>query len=132
MASISFYGRLTRDPELREVGQTQVAKIAVADGDRFRAKPGEQPQSLFHDCEIWGNSAQVAADYLRKGHRVYMSGQLVPNNYTSNKTGETIKANTVKVDNFTLVETKAEASGTTPRVDASPSSYEPSNEEIPF
>ena len=112
MASIAFIGRLTRDPEIRQVGQTQVAKLACADMDRFRSKPGEDPQPLYHDVEIWGGQAQVAENLLRKGHRVFVQGQLVPNNYT-NKDGQLVRANTIK-GSFTLVESKAETSGAAP------------------
>lgn len=125
MASIAFIGRLTRDPEIRQVGDTQVAKLAVADMDRFRSKPGTDPDPLYHDVEVWGGQAQVAENILRKGQRVYVFGQLVPNNYTSSKTGELVKANIVK-GNFTLVESKAEASGTGAAAPA------PMTDEIPF
>ena len=111
MASITVYGRLTRDPELLTFEKGQVAKIAVADGDYFRPKPGEDDsQSQYFDCEVWGGQAKVAMDFLRKGQRVFVTGQLVPNNYTSEKTGQIVKTSVVKANYFTLVESRTEGS----------------------
>ncbi|MFZ9995799.1 single-stranded DNA-binding protein [Vulcanococcus sp.] len=110
MASISLIGRLTRDPELRQVGDSQVARLSIADSDRFRARQGEDPLPQYFDCEVWGGQANLASDLLRKGHRVFVTGQLVPNQYT-NKDGQVVKNSTLRTNYFTLVETKAEAGG---------------------
>lgn len=133
MASISLIGRLTRDPELRQVGESQVARLAIADGDRFRARQGEDPLPQFFDCEVWGGQAGLAGDLLRKGHRVFVTGQLVPNQYT-NKDGQTVKTSTLRTNYFTLVETKAET-GNTSSTSARPAlqqGYSASADEIPF
>lgn len=107
MADISIYGRLTRDPELKDVGGTRLAKLAIADGDRFRAREGEEAQPQYFDCDVWGPQVAVA-EYLRKGHRVVVAGQLCPNNYTD-KEGRLVRASSVRVSKLTLVETKGES-----------------------
>lgn len=129
MADISIYGRLTRDPELREVGSSQVAKFAVADGDRFRQGQSAEPQSLFHECEVWGGQAQVVMDYARKGQRIKVAGQLCPNNYT-NRDGKEVKGTIVKVDRVTLVEKKGE--GSPAPAPAAWGTAAPDVDEIPF
>jgi single-strand DNA-binding protein len=127
MADITILGRLTRDPELREVGSSQVAKFSLADGDRFRQGRDQAPQSLFLDCEVWGGQAQVVMDYCRKGSRIKVAGQLCPSNYT-NRDGVEVKATIVKVDRVTLAESKAESAGRAPGPGGNPMEVD----EIPF
>lgn len=121
MASIQIYGRLTRDPELRQAGESQVAKLSVADADYFRSG-----DPLYHEVEIWGKQAENACSFLKRGNRVNITGQLVPNNYEKN--GETIKRQVVRCDRFNIVETKQESSGTAP----APAAAAPFDAEIPF
>lgn len=132
MASITVYGRLTRDPELLTFDKGQVAKIAVADGDYFRPKSGEDSQSQYFDCEVWGGQAKVAMDFLRKGQRVFMTGQLVPNNYTSEKTGQIVKTSVIKLDYFTLVESRTEGSPVAASAAETKVRAGTSDSEIPF
>lgn len=131
MANVTIYGRLTRDPELKEVGSSKVAKFAVADGDRFYNGKGAEPQPLFHECEVWGGQAGVVADYARKGQRIVVFGQLCPNNYT-NKDGQQVKATIVKVDRVDLVETKGESESAGSRYQGGGYGNAPADDEIPF
>ena len=111
MADVSLYGRLTKDPEIRQVGDQSVAKFAIADGDYFRQKKDAEKQSLFFDCEAWGRNAEMVQSYFQKGNRIKVSGQLCPNNWV-NKSGETVKAQILRVDRITMVETKGEKTTT--------------------
>ena len=70
--SITLVGRAARDPEVRyfESG-TMVAKLALAvNRHGLRGEP-----DLFN-LEIWGKQAQIAADYIRKGHLIGIIGGL--------------------------------------------------------
>lgn len=106
MASIQIFGRLTRDPEIRQVGDTTVARLSIADGDDFYIGRDKEPQPLYHECETWGRRAELAPQLLGKGDRVVFNGQLRPNNYT-NKDGQLVKSTTIR-GNYVLVETKGD------------------------
>jgi single-strand DNA-binding protein len=75
MISVNLTGRLTRDPELRQVanhqngGPLEVCQLRVAARDR-RGDP------VFLDIAEWGPSGRAAAQYLRKGSLVAFSGEL--------------------------------------------------------
>ncbi len=118
MATVTLYGRLGKDPEIRffESG-TSKATFSVGDSTGRR----DDPTSWF-DCEVWGKQAQVASDYLKKGHRIFITGEIKTEEFTT-KAGDARKKQIVNVNNFTMVETKAEAQGSAPA---------PADDEIPF
>jgi single-strand DNA-binding protein len=77
-------GRLTRDPEIREVNGTNVVTWTVATNRSFTKKSGEKAEkTLFMDCELWGPAAQIVADRGVKGATILVRGPLEQDNYTS-------------------------------------------------
>jgi len=70
-------GNLTRDVELRHIPSgTAVAEIGLAVNDRV--KKGDQwvDETTFVDVTLWARTAEVAAQYLRKGSSVLIEGRL--------------------------------------------------------
>ena len=58
-------GNLTRDPELREVGDTTVTKFNVATNETWTDKSGEKREEVcFTDAEAWGRRGEVIHEYL--------------------------------------------------------------------
>jgi len=90
-------GNLTKDAEVRQVGEQSVVKISVADNVRkFKNKEWiEVP--LYMDVEYWTKNATYLAE-LKKGEKVWVSGELTPDSYE--KDGKVVnkiflRANTV-------------------------------------
>lgn len=72
---VQLIGRLVRDVELRYTAQgTPVANARLATNDR------EQPE--FHDCVLWGSTAEFAGSYLKQGRLVYIEGRLHGESWT--------------------------------------------------
>ena len=72
---IIIQGNLTRDAEVRQVGQSQVAKIGVAVSEKFRKQDGNIGESTeFFDVEIWDKAGVYP--YLTKGASVLVVGQI--------------------------------------------------------
>lgn len=105
MADITVCGRLTKDPETRQVRDKTLAKFALADSDYFRKTKEGERQTIFFDCEVWGREAETIDNYCRKGSRIKVAGQLTPNWWT-NKSGEIVRANLLKVDRVMLLDPK--------------------------
>jgi len=77
-------GRLTRDPDIREVNGTNVVMFTVATNRSFTKKNGEKAEkSLFMDCELWGPAAQIIADRGIKGTTILVRGPIEQDNYES-------------------------------------------------
>jgi single-strand DNA-binding protein len=70
-------GNLTRDPEMRytESG-TAYTKFTLAISS---SKKGGEP--LFLDCTAWDKLAETTAEYLRKGSKAAVSGELRMDKY---------------------------------------------------
>jgi single-strand DNA-binding protein len=110
MASLnvcSFTGRAGRDPEVRylESGSV-VAEVSIAvDNWKRDADP------LWLNLQIWGKTAQVAADYVRKGGMIAVSGQLESESWTDKSTGEKRSKMFLNVRELTLLSSKRDNQG---------------------
>lgn len=80
MASLNrvfLMGSLTRDVEVRQAGQTPVGSFGLAVTRKFKGRNGDAAEEvLFIDCEAWGRTADVMAQYLGKGRSVLIEGHL--------------------------------------------------------
>jgi single-strand DNA-binding protein len=71
-------GRLTRDPELKQVGAkgTSVANLGLA-VNRVRGTGSERQEEVcFVDATAWGKQAEVITKYLSKGDQILIEGRL--------------------------------------------------------
>ncbi len=71
-------GNLTRDPELRQTGSGQsVTSFGVATNRVWKDASGAKQEEVeFHNVVAWGRVAEICAQYLRKGSKVYIEGRL--------------------------------------------------------
>ena len=73
-------GRLTRDPEVRRMNSGEaVVTLSVATSETWRDKnSGERKEKAeFHRVVIFNeNLAKTAEQYLKKGSKLYVEGQL--------------------------------------------------------
>jgi len=75
---VILVGNLTRDPELRYLPSgTAVAEFGMAINRRYRTREGEDREEVcFVDISTMGRSAEVCAQYLKKGRLVMVEGRL--------------------------------------------------------
>ncbi|HEX2193751.1 MAG TPA: single-stranded DNA-binding protein [Candidatus Limnocylindria bacterium] len=76
-------GNLGADPELRYTPSGKaVVNLRVAVNDRFRGQDGEwQEETHWFRVEAWEQAAERLAEQLRKGHKVFVEGQLRPREF---------------------------------------------------
>jgi len=68
---VMIAGRLTRDPELKALPSgSQVCNFALATSRTYKDRDGQQHIVVF------GRSAEVSAQYLRKGQLALVEGRL--------------------------------------------------------
>jgi len=71
---IIIQGNLTRDAEVRPVGQSQVAKIGVAVSEKYKDRNNQIQESVeYFDVEVWDKAGVYP--YLTKGQSVLIVGQ---------------------------------------------------------
>ena len=72
-------GNLGNDPEIRySANGNAIASISVATSDRWKDKTtGEQQERTeWHNVVCFARLGEIAGEYLRKGSKVYIEGQL--------------------------------------------------------
>ena len=102
MNTITLVGRAGRDPEARyfENG-TMVANFSLAVNGR-----GRDAETEWFNLQVWGKQAQVAADYVRKGGLVGVTGYVKTDKWTDKNTGEQKQKMVVNVERLTLLGSK--------------------------
>lgn len=108
MNTITVYGRLSSDVQLREVGGANVADFSIAGNTRRKDRETNQFITNFYRVNAWRGLGETAAKYLRKGNRVCVSGELVIRPYVD-KDGTKRQAIEIDATGIDLVETKAES-----------------------
>ncbi len=81
---VIIVGRLTQDPEKRTIPESglSVTSFSVATNSYFKNKSGEnQERTEFHDVVLFGNLADIASQYLRKGSLALFEGRLQTRNW---------------------------------------------------
>lgn len=76
--NITVVGNLTRDPELRYTPSgAPVAKFGLAVNRFYTGRNGEKvEQTDFFNVEVWNSLAENAAESLRTGTRVVVTGRV--------------------------------------------------------
>lgn len=101
-------GRLTRDPELRYTnGGAAVATFTIAVNRQFTNQNGER-EADFISCVIWRKAAENFANFTHKGSLVGIDGRIQTRNY-ENQQGVRVYVTEVVVENFSLLESRAES-----------------------
>ncbi len=84
--SVQLIGRLGKDPEVKSVGKSQKATFSIATSDSYKNAKGEKVEDTqWHNIVIWGQLADVAQKYLKKGMEVCVEGKLMHRDYETDK-----------------------------------------------
>ena len=78
-------GNLGRDPEVRHTNDGKaIVSLSVATSETWKDKSGERKErSEWHRVVIFNDHlAKIAEQYLRKGSKVYLEGQLQTRKWT--------------------------------------------------
>ena len=75
---VILIGNLTRDPEVKHTPKgSAVTDLGIAVNRTYSTDSGEKrEETTFVDVTLWGKTAELAGEYLRKGRQVYIEGRL--------------------------------------------------------
>lgn len=147
MNLVALYGRLTRDPELKysQSGTANCfAVIAVnrpmSKEKRQQAEANGQPTADFINIKAFGKTAEILANYFRKGNRIAVEGRINTGSYEKN--GERVYTTDVVVNRVHFIETAAENGGSSGGAGSQGGGFAPqdnnagyypiNNEDVPF
>lgn len=104
---VLLMGNLTRDVELKQTaGNQSVAEIGLAVNRRFKDRDGnDREETTFVDCEAWGRTAEVMAQYLSKGRPVFIEGRLKLDSWQDQSGNKRSKMRVV-IEGFQFVDSK--------------------------
>jgi len=123
-------GRLTKDVDMKYTPSgLAVARFTIAINRPFKNQNREQEVD-FINCVAFGKRAETIAQYVRKGHRIGITGSVQTGSYE--KEGRTIYTTDINVSGFTFLESaqKTQKPKTQNTVDAEPIQIE--DEGLPF
>ena len=123
-------GRLTKDPVLKNIGQTCVCKFTVA----WNKKINDRETNLFIDCDAWGKLGEMVNKYFKKGQQIIVTLELFTNKYTDKDKIERAVINGL-VTSVSFCGNKENTNSTTQATVSSQSTtemYSDVNEIVPF
>ena len=87
---VLLLGNLTRDPEVRYTPKgSAVTDLAIAVNRQYTLENGEKREEVTYvDVTFWGRTAEVAAEYLRKGRPVFIEGRLQLDTWDDKQSGQ--------------------------------------------
>src|SRR5213078_1643008 len=99
---VILLGNLTRDPEVRYTPKgTAVTELGMAVNRVYSTEGGEKREEVtFVDVTLWGRTAEIAGEYLKKGRPVLIEGRLQLDTWDDKQSGQ--KRSKLKVVGETL------------------------------
>ncbi len=81
---VQLIGNLGADPEMRFTQDGRaIAGLRIATSESWTDKQGQkQERTEWHSVSMFGKLAEIAQQYLRKGSKVFIEGQLQTEKYT--------------------------------------------------
>lgn len=132
MNKVILVGRLTRDPETRQAGETTVTRFSLAVDRRFR-KAGDEtsPSADFPSCVAFGKTAEFISKYFKQGMKIALEGRMQTGSYT-NKDGNKVYTTDVIAEAVEFAESKKTDAGEPPSVDEYITIPEGIESDLPF
>jgi len=87
---VQLIGNLGGDPEVKYTPQgTPVAKLKLATNTRWKDKGKQwQDRTEWHEVVLWQRLAEIAGEYLKKGSKVFVEGELRTRSREDKETGK--------------------------------------------
>ena len=110
---VILLGNLTRDPEVRYTPKgTAVTEIGMALNRVYTAENGEKREEVtFVDVTLWGRTAEIAGEYLKKGRPVFIEGRLQLDTWDDKTSGQKRCKLKVVADSMQLIGGRAGGGG---------------------
>jgi single-strand DNA-binding protein len=103
MNKVILMGRLTKDPETRQAGDTIVTRFSIAVDRRYKQDGGQAAD--FPSCVAFGKTAEFINKYFHKGMKILLEGRLQTGDYTD-KNGVKHYTTDVIADSVEFAESK--------------------------
>lgn len=100
---VTLVGRVGGDPDVRYFESGSV-KCRLTLAVNRRSRNSDRPD--WFNLELWGKTAEVAANYVRKGSLIGVKGALKIDTWSDRNTGANRSSPVIKVDRLDLLGSK--------------------------
>ena len=116
--TVHLTGRIGNDPEPRYFDDGKVVvNLSLASRRKYHSlervaeniQSWQDEETEWYGLEIWGTTAEFAANYIDKGTRVGVIGSLQVDSWTDRETGEPRQRAKILVRDLDVLETRAES-----------------------
>lgn len=99
---IFLYGNLTRDPELKALPSgSNIVNFGLATNRTYKDKNGaKQEATEFHNVVAFGRTAEVIAQYMKKGRPIFVEGRIQTRSWDDKESGKKNYRTEIVVENF--------------------------------
>ena len=131
MNSVVLIGRLTRDPEVRYISESQMAIATFTVAIDRPTRSGQEKKTDFPRVTVFGRQAENCEKFLAKGRLVGVQGRIQTGSYT-NREGQKVYTTEVLVNEHEFAEGKAKEEAQEAPKDGFMDIPDGIDEEIPF
>lgn len=125
-------GLVGKDPEVMATRQGKLAKFTLATKETWKDAEGEWKEVTdWHNIVCFGGVADKVADFIKKGDRVSIRGQIKNKNYVD-KDGNKRFATDIRAEHVTQMIAKSDVPNTGYKNKQAENNPEPSNDDAPF
>ncbi|MDR0364292.1 MAG: single-stranded DNA-binding protein [Bacteroidales bacterium] len=141
---VILVGNLGKDPDIQVFENVKKASFTLATDESYRDREGNKVDRVeWHNIGMWRGLADIAAQYLKKGSKVYIEGKLRTRQY-QDEAGKNRYFTEVIADNMVMLDRREGMNTETLRPTASidapvfdpplpPSDIEtPMDDDLPF
>lgn len=129
---VLLIGRLGQDPELKYTQSgIAVVKFTLATNQQWKDQDGNtQDKTEWHNVVAWRRLAEICAEYLKKGSKVYLEGALSTSSWEDENKKKHYRTEVVLNDMIMLDSKGASDSSVNTVTDSTPS--ETKEDDLPF
>ena len=88
---VILVGNLGQDPEVKyTAGGAAVTTLSLATSESWKDKDtgSDQEKTEWHRVVLWRRLAEISGEYLKKGSKVYVEGQLTTRKWKDESSGQ--------------------------------------------
>ena len=112
---VILVGNVGRDPEVRSFagGGGTLTTVSLATSEQWKDKNTGQmtEQTEWHRVVFYGRLAEIAAEYVRKGGKIYVEGSLHTRKWQDKATGQDRYSTEIKAQSMQLLDGRSGGGG---------------------
>ncbi|MCL5267299.1 MAG: single-stranded DNA-binding protein [Bacteroidetes bacterium] len=130
---VILIGNLGKDPELRYAPSgSAVASFSLATNEQWKDQEGNpQERTTWHNLVVWGKLAEIAAEYLKKGRKIYVEGRLQYRDY-EDKSGNKRYVTEIVVNDLVMLGSRQDGGEREESMPGAPPAVSEEKDDLPF